>query len=225
MTASLNVTCLWVNMGATNELERVSIRINGLSSGLVCTVTKEENGLITLRLPEDGIDRKLEEGTKVALIRNRYRQTIARTGSINSVDGDMIEIKLEAGSRGVARQDDSKLTECQLPAMFRPKSDSGFYGCWRGAFIVKHGPDRLYLQIEEDQTIPRQAELMFSPIGAEVGASSGRMYGDEGSVINASDVRSRRIRVRALTKDVLPSDMPGTVTLVMDITRTLYRTA
>jgi hypothetical protein len=43
-------------------------------------------------------------------------------------------------------------------------------------------------------------------------------------MMNAADVRSRRIRVRGVTKDVLPGD-PGTVTLVVEISRTLYRAA
>lgn len=212
-------------MGATNELEQVLLKVTGVSTDFLCTVTKEIEGLITLRLPEGGIGAKLEDRAAVALIRTRYRQHSARSGSLVSVEGDTVEIKLDSGSKGDASQDDSKLTECQLPAMFRPRSLAGFYGCWRGAFIVRHGPDRLHIQIEEDQTIPRLAELMFSPIGSDAGGSAGRMYGDDGSVINASDVRSRRIRVRAITIDVLPSETPGTVTLVMDITRTLYRTA
>ena len=212
-------------MGATQELERVLLKFNGRSSDLLCTVEKEEDGLITVRLPEDGACNELEENTTIAIVRTRFRQTTARTGLLHSVDGDTIQIKLESSPAGTSGQGDSELTDCQLPAMFRARSTDGFYGCWRGAFIVKHGPDRLHLKIEEDQTIPKQAELMFSPIGSDTSAGAGRMYGDDGSVINATDVRSRRMRVRAIIMDLLPSDTPGTVTLVLDITRTLYRTA
>jgi hypothetical protein len=65
---------------------------------------------------------------------------------------------------------------------------------------------------------------MFSPIGSEHSGST-RLYSEEGSVVNASDVRSRRIRVRAVTRDILASTTPGTVTLVVEVSRTLYKAA
>lgn len=191
----------------------------------MCAVLSETGELITVQIPEGGSSDKLRAQEHVVIVRSKYRQARACTGLVESIDGDEVKIKLEQQSVNTSVNDDSNLTECQLPAMFRPRSQDGFYGCWRGAFIVKHGPDRLYIQVEENQTIPKNTELMFSPIGSDSGPSTGRMYGDDGSVINASDVRSRRIRVRAITRDVLPSETPGTVTLVMDITRTLYRTA
>ncbi|MCH8979241.1 MAG: hypothetical protein IH945_08365 [Armatimonadetes bacterium] len=210
-------------MGTSRGSERAILKVAGSATDLACSIV-EESATLAVVVPADKLSPdSLPDGTVVALLTCSAGQTKARSGKVTACAEGRVEIGFV---RSTERTEDAQdLTECQLPAMFRPRSRDGHYGCWKGAIITKHGPDRLYLEIEDDLVVPKQTELMFSPIGADSGGSGGRMYGDDGSVINAADVRSRRIRVRAITRDVLPSETPGTISLVMDITRTLYRTA
>lgn len=166
----------------------------------------------------------LEVGEVVAIVEQYHMGYKSRSGTILNNSGSSLKIHVPYKSIGDESKDDA-LSDCQLPAMIRPRSQSGHYGCWKGAVIVKHGPDRLILQIEDNVFIPDQVELMFSPIGTEASSNSGRMYNDDGSVIGGSDVRSKRIRVRAVSNNVLASTVEGTILLVVDVTRTLYRTA
>lgn len=198
------------------------IKALGTNTEILCDVVREEFPHVILCVREQGEKPELAVGGHIAIIERRLGQILARSGTVASLAEGCIAVQIEPGV-GLATERDPRLTDCQLPAMYRPISD-GHFGGWRGAIIVRHSPSRLHLQIEEGHVVPAQSELMFSPIGAE-SSSSGRMLGEEGSLMNASDVRSRRIRVRALTRDVVPSATPGTVTLVMDISRTLYRAA
>ena len=166
----------------------------------------------------------VKPGLPALLIWNRHNHRIAKSTKIKTASEAAVDLQFSAEDHcSLANQDDS-LTDCQLPAMFRPSSGPGCYGCWRGALITKHGPDLLHLRIDDGGTVPERMELMFSPIGSDSGGGA-RMYADDGSVVNASDVRSRRIRVQAITESLLASDMIGTIQLIVRITRTLYRTA
>ena len=210
-------------MGTTRGSERAILKVAGSETDVPCSIVEESAAQVVVVPLDELSPDSLPDGAVVALLTNTNRRTKARSGKVTASSEGRIEIKFEHGADKT--EDAMELTDCQLPAMFRPRSDGGHYGCWKGAIITKHGPDRLHLEIEDDLVVPKQTELMFSPIGADSGPGGGRMYGDDGSVINAAGVRSRRIRVRAITRDVLPSETPGTISLVMDITRTLYRTA
>lgn len=201
--------------------ETVFVKTSQNDETVVCQVVQIDGRTITFDLPGGKVP---AVGEKVLLVAPFHRQLKAQAASVAEVSGKTVKVTVMEGLGHLHEADDS-LADCQLPAMFRARSQDGHFGCWKGAVIVKHGPDRLILQVEHDKVVPEQAELMFSPIGADAAASSARMYGDDGSVISASDVRSRKIRVRAITKDVLSSEVEGTVLLVFDVTRTLYRTA
>jgi hypothetical protein len=198
------------------------LKLAGGSAELACDVVKDALPSIVLSVRSAAHAGELVAGAQGALIEVRMGQTVARAGSVASVADGTVVFVVEAGPSfaGVLT---TRLTDCQLPAMYRSRSEEGLFGAWRGAIITKHSPNRLHMQVEEGHVVPFESELMFVPIGSDTG-SQGRLYGEEGGVINAADVRSRRIRVRAVTLDVLPSES-GTVTLVVDISRTLYRAA
>ena len=166
----------------------------------------------------------VKPGLPALLIWNRHNHRVAKSTKIKAASEASIELQFSREGRLAPGDRGDSLTDCQLPAMYRPSSGPGCYGCWRGALITKHGPDVLHLRIDDGGTVPDHMELMFSPIGADSGGGA-RMYADDGSVVNASDVRSRRIRVQALTEGLLASETPGAIQLVVRITRTLYRTA
>jgi hypothetical protein len=160
-------------------------------------------------------------GTRGVLIERKLGQSIARSGHVKTVAQGMVAFELEPAMDALDLKG-ARLTDCHLPAMFRPRSADGTFGGWRGAVITRHSPNCLHLQVTEGHVVPGEAELLFSPIGSDTGGT--RMFGEEGGMMNAADVRSRRIRVRAVTRDVLPGE-PGLVTLVVEISRTLYRAA
>ncbi len=213
---------VWANMGSDGAIGFAILKLAGNNVELACDVVKEDFPRIVLSVRPGAQTADLSPGVHGALIEIKMGQTIARSGSVASVTDGMVAFSIEAG-QSHSNNFGSRLNECQLPAMYRPRSDEGLFGGWRGAIITKHSPNQLHLQVEEGHVVPIESELMFSPIGTDTG-SQGRMYGEESGAPNAADVRSRRIRVRALTQDVLPSDS-GTVTLVLDISRTLYRAA
>ena len=199
------------------------IKVPGKSAEYLCDVVREEFPHVILCMRAEEEKPELAVGEQIAIIERRLGQVLARSGKVASFSEGCIAVQIEPGI-GLRAERDPRLTDCQLPAMYRPISEDGHFGGWRGAIIVRHSPARLHLQIEEGHVVPVQTELMFCPIGAE-SASSGRALGEDGGMVNASDARSRRIRVRAITHDVVPSAVPGTVTLVLDISRTLYRAA
>lgn len=209
-------------MGNDGAIGFAILKLAGSNVELHCDVVSDDLPRIALTLRPGAMAADLSAGVHGLLIEIKMGQTIARSGSVVSISDGAVVFAVDAVS-SYTNGPGSRLTDCQLPAMYRPRSDEGLFGGWRGAIITKHSPNRLHLQVEEGHVVPIEAELMFSPIGTDTG-SQGRVYGEEGGVMNASDVRSRRIRVRALTQDVLPSES-GTVTLVVDISRTLYRAA
>ncbi|MCH7904588.1 MAG: hypothetical protein IH944_08495 [Armatimonadetes bacterium] len=176
--------------------------------------------------PEDGSfpTDLIKPGLPALLIWNRHNHRVAKSTKIKAASDTAIDLQFSRHGKLAPVDRDVSLTDCQLPAMYRPSNGPGYYGCWRGALITKHGPDVLHLRIDDGGTVPDHMELMFSPIGSDSGGGA-RMYADDGSVVNASDVRSRRIRVQALTESLLASETPGTIQLIVRITRTLYRTA
>ena len=210
-------------MGTSHGSDPAILKVAGSAQNILCRVVEQSaTQAVVAPLGEFSPD-SLPPGTVVALLTGTHSHTRARSAKVTASTDGRIQVTFVPGA--YQSEDAAELTECRLPAMFRPRRQGGHYGCWKGAIITRHGPDRLHLEIEDDLTVPDQTELMFSPISADSGSGASRMYGDDGSVINAADGRSRRTRVRAITRDVLPSDSPGTVTLVMDITRALYRTA
>ncbi len=215
-------SALWARMGKDGAIGFAVLKLAGKHIDLPCDVLKEDFPRVVLAVRADAPNCELSPGDRGALIEVKIGQSIARSGSVVSIADGMIAFSIEPSGNQVFGRG-PRLTDCQLPAMYRPRSEDGHFGGWRGAIIIKHSPNQLHLQVEEGQVVPAEAELMFSPIGTDSG-SQGRVYGEEGGVMNAADVRSRRIRVRAVTNDVLPSDS-GTVTLVVDISRTLYRAA
>lgn len=195
------------------------LKLAGQNVEVGCRVLREEYPRVVVSLTESC--EGLAPGARALLIESKLGQAIARSGHVATFAEGMVAFEIEP-SRSTSSVRDPKLTDCQLPAMFRPRSEDGHFGGWRGAIIVRHSPNRLHLQVEEGHVVPKESELLFSPIGGDSGGPS-RMFGDDG-MMSAADVRSRRIRVRALTTDVLPGD-PGTVVLVVEISRTLYRAA
>jgi hypothetical protein len=208
-------------MGNDSARGRAILKLGGKRPELLCDVVKEDLPHVILEIRPGESPTEVPVGVHVALLEQRAGQFMARAGTVASVSDGRIAIQLEPAARTFGDRE-PRLTDCQLQAMFRPLSPSGHYGGWRGAIIVRHSPSRLHLQIEEGSVVPSQAELMFSPIGSESAASS-RTQAEDGALMNSSDVRSRRIRVRAMTRDVLPAPVSGAVTLVVDISRTLYR--
>jgi hypothetical protein len=197
------------------------LKLAGKKVDLECDVLAEQFPMVVLALRPASSQIAIASGEQAALVENVAGQIIARQGTVGTIDSGRITLVIE---NGASQSKGPKLTDCQLPAMIRPKTRDGHYGGWRGAAIVKHSPNRLHLVVEEGHVVPSESELMFSPIGSEHSGGP-RLYGEEGAVVNASDVRCRRIRVRAVTRDVLASTLPGTVTLVVDISRSLYRAA
>jgi hypothetical protein len=196
------------------------LKLSGRDAPLACSVLKEELPRVVVSLANPASD--LTAGQRGVLIENRMGQPVARCGHVANLAEGLVAFEVEP-STGLAMHRPAKLTDCQLPAMVRAKSEDGHFGGWRGGLIVRHSPNTLHLQVEEGLAVPRETELLFSPIGGDAGGP-GRLYADESGMMNAADVRSRRIRVRGVTKDVLTGD-PGTVTLVVEISRTLYRAA
>jgi hypothetical protein len=196
------------------------LKLVGKKVDVECDVLADQFPMLVLSVRDSSPKCQITAGEPAALVERVSGQIIARQGTVGTVDGSTVTLVVEGGA-GQAKG--PKLTDCQLPAMFRSMSKDGHYGSWKGAAIVKHSPNRLHLVVEEGHVVPKEAELMFSPIGSE--HSGAPRFGEEGAVVNASDVRSRRIRVRGVTRDVLASQIPGTVTLVLDISRSLYRAA
>lgn len=209
-------------MGNDGAIGFAILKLAGSNVELPCDVLKEDGSRVVLAVKAESPNSEFKPGDHAALIEIKMGQTIARSGSVASTADGMVGFVIEPGSHQFGGRL-PRLTDCQLPAMYRPRSQDGHFGGWRGGIITKHSPNRLHLQVEEGHVVPVEAELMFSPIGTDTGTQS-RSYGEEGGAMNASDVRSRRIRVRAATTDVLPSDS-GTVILVLEISRTLYRAA
>jgi hypothetical protein len=208
-------------MGNDSAGGRAILKLGGKRPELLCDVVKEDLPHVILEIRPGEPTTDVPVGGHVALLEHRAGQFRARAGTVASVTDGRIAIQLEPAARSLGDRE-PRLTDCQLPAMFRPLSATGHYGGWRGAIIVRHSPTRLHLQVEEGSAVPGEAELMFSPIGSDVGSSS-RPLGEDGAIMNSSDVRSRRVRVRAMTRDVQPAPVSGAVTLVVDISRTLYR--
>lgn len=198
------------------------LKLVGRNVELVCDVVSDQFPMIVVSLRPDAPKVSLSPGDAVAIVETKLGQTIPRHGTVGIVQGNTVTLAVDSGTSHAPKG--PRLTECQLPAMLRSRTEGGAYGGWRGACIVKHSPNRIHLLVDGGAVVPKEAELMFSPIGSEHSGAT-RMIGDEGAVLNAADVRSRRIRVRALTRDVLASPTPGTVVLVLDISRTLYRAA
>ena len=198
------------------------LKLEGGNRELLCDVMKEDFPRIVVSLRDRSAAASLQPGTQVALLEGRAGCQIARSGVVASVAESLVAVQIEPGLSNYCNRS-GRMTDCQFPAMYRPRSGDGHFGGWRGAVITKHGPNSLHLKIEEGLVVPDESELMFSPIGTDMTAGS-MLSGEEGGVMNVADVRSRRIRVRAMTRDVMPSE-PGTVTLVVDISRTLYRAA
>lgn len=209
-------------MGCEATVGYAVLKLAGKGTQIRCDVLREEFPRVVVALHAHHDPGDLTPGTNGVLIEVKMGQSIARSGTVASVADGKVAFSIEPGSSLVVGRS-PRLVECQFPAMFRSRNGDGHFGGWRGGIIVKHSPNRIHLQVEEGQAVPPEAELMFSPIGGDAG-SQVRMYGEEGGVMNAADVRSRRIRVRAVTADVLASD-PGTVVYVLDISRTLYRAA
>lgn len=215
---------LHVNLvrGETGLQDKVFIKLADSETQVACDIVQETHDRIVVSFPSGASCPSV--GDVVAMVHDFHSSLKSRSGTVSKSSGSEIVIRYST----VSFEEEAKgsnLASCQLPAMIRPRSESGHFGCWKGAVIVKHGPDRLILQVADNSVVPDQVELMFSPIGAEGAHSAGRKYNDDGSVIGGSDVRSKRIRVRAITKNVLASNVEGTVLLVMDVARTLYRTA
>jgi hypothetical protein len=198
------------------------LKLAGKGTEIPCDVLREEFPRVVVSVRPDSSSTDLIPGTSGVLIEVKMGQSIARSGTVASIADGKVAFSIEPGTSLVMGRG-PRLIECQFPAMYRARNADGHFGGWRGGIITKHSPNRIHLQVEEGQVVPTEAELMFSPIGTDSG-SPARMYGEEGGVMNAADVRSRRIRVRAMTSDVLPS-VPGTVVYVLDISRTLYRAA
>lgn len=209
-------------MGCEATVGHAVLKLAGKGTEIRCDVLREEFPRVVVAMHPDQDAGDVSPGTNGVLIEVKMGQSIARSGTIVSLADGKVAFSIEPGSNLVVGRS-PRLVECQLPAMFRARNGDGHFGGWRGGIIVKHSPNRIHLQVEEGQAVPPEAELMFSPIGSDAGSPM-RMYGEEGGVMNAADVRSRRIRVRAVTADVLASD-PGTVVYVLDISRTLYRAA
>ncbi len=198
------------------------LKLVGKNVDLVCDVVSEQFPMVVLQVRSDAPKVQITSGDSVALVENRLGQTIPRYGSVAIVQGGLVTLAVDSGASSANKG--QKLTECQLPAMLRSRGENGAYGAWRGACILKHSPNRIHVLVEEGTVVPAMAELMFSPIGTDNQGST-RMGNDDGAMVNASDVRSRKIRVSAFTRDVLASQEPGTVILVLDVSRTLYRAA
>lgn len=209
--------------GDRSAKDKAMLKVVGSEGTCPCVVAGWNGDMVELEV-ENGGPEALTAGTPVAIIRGAGDQVHVFSGTVETSVGGRATVRLTPAAVPGGKKSDN-LANCQLPAMIRHKSEGGHYGCWKAALIVNHGPDRLVLQVSDGQSVPEQAELLFSPIGGESGSSGGRMYGDDGSVISASDVRSRRIRVRAVTVDVVASEQPGTFRLVMDVARALYRSA
>jgi hypothetical protein len=198
------------------------LKLAGKGTEIPCDVLCEEFPRVVVAVRPGAPGAEVTPGATGVLLEVKMGQSIARSGTIASIADGKVAFAIEPGTSLVVGRG-PRLVECQLPAMYRARNEDGHFGGWRGGIIIKHSPNRIHVQVEEGQVVPTEAELMFSPIGTDSG-SQARMYGEEGGVMNAADVRSRRIRVRAMTSDVLPST-PGTVVYVLDISRTLYRAA
>ncbi|HXH60345.1 MAG TPA: hypothetical protein VNI20_03210 [Fimbriimonadaceae bacterium] len=210
-------------MGESAELGRAMLLVSGSNDPVSCDVLEWEDATASLSLPDEGSG-GIAQGTHVAVVRSKNGAVQPHSGVIDGVAGGAITVRFTPAPSPNSLKDEG-LSDCQLPAMIRSKDAYGNFGSWKTAVILKHGPDRLLLQVMDDHSIPDRAELLFNPIGAEGSGGSGRMYADDGSVISALDMRSRRIRVRATTVHVLASEQPGTLQLVMDVSRALYRAA